>query len=362
MGTVTAMEIANALGQSKRTINLRAKKECWKFTSVKARGGLISHYDVQSLPDDIKDALADMSNSVNVASKAKAVAAFERHNEEQHKEIAAKKRQQAVASFAGIHGTAKERAESALYILTLANQSASQSDCKTGGWNSFIQAYNNKELEIDPKHYDVKPSISHSTLARWQKQYQENGINGLLPKFGKNKGCGVIDKTPGMRDYCVALIHEYPHIKGARLAELLSMEFGEEYTLPSEPTCRRWLQIWKEENRTTFLSLVDPSGWQNKHMAAFGSLSASVERINQLWEFDSTPADVMLTDGRYSIVGVIDVFTRRVKVVLKSTSNSEAIALLLRNAILDWGVPEVDYLHRVIRHFVKVAFIRCPGR
>lgn len=356
MGTVTAMEIANALGQSKRTINLRAKKEGWKFTSVKARGGKIPHYDVSSLPHDVRSALADMSDPVNVSSKAISVVAYEKHNEEQHKEIVAKRRQQAVATFAGIHGASKERAESALYILTLANQSASQSDSKTCGWNSFIQAYNSKELDIDAKHYNTKPSISYSTLARWEKQYQKDGINGLLPKFGKNKGCGVIDKTPGMRDYCVALIHEYPHIKGARLAELLGMEFGEEYTLPSEPTCRRWLQIWKEENRTTFLSLVDPSGWQNKHMAAFGSRSASIARINQLWEFDSTPADVMLTDGRYSIVGVIDVFTRRVKVVLKPTSNSEAIALLLRNAILDWGVPEVartdngsDYLSAHIR-------------
>jgi hypothetical protein len=76
-------------------------------------------------------------------------------------------------------------------------------------------------------------------------------------------------------------------------------------------------------------------------MVAFGNLSANVERINQLWEFDSTPADVMLTDGRYSIIGVIDVFTRRVKLVLKPTSNAEGIALLVRNAILDWGIPEV---------------------
>ena len=58
MGTVTAMEIANALGQSKRTINLRAKKEGWKFTSVKARGGKIPHYDVSSLPHDVRSALA----------------------------------------------------------------------------------------------------------------------------------------------------------------------------------------------------------------------------------------------------------------------------------------------------------------
>ncbi|CAN0323678.1 unnamed protein product, partial [Chrysoparadoxa australica] len=136
-------------------------------------------------------------------------------------------------------------------------------------------------------------------------------------------------------------IHQFPHIKGQRLAELLKMEFGGKYPTPSPSSCRDWLRKWKDENKTTFLSLMDASGWQNKHMAAFGSRSAGVERINQLWEFDSTPADVMLTDGRYSIIGVIDVFTRRVKVVLKPTSNAEGIALLIRNTILDWGIPEV---------------------
>jgi len=89
------------------------------------------------------------------------------------------------------------------------------------------------------------------------------------------------------------------------------------------------------------MSLVDPSGWQNKRMVAFGNKAFAVSRINQLWEFDSTPADVMLKDGRYSIVGVIDVFTRRVKCILRPTSNAAAISLLIRETILDWGLPEV---------------------
>jgi hypothetical protein len=87
--------------------------------------------------------------------------------------------------------------------------------------------------------------------------------------------------------------------------------------------------------------MFDPSGWQNKYMVAFGNKSAEIERINQLWEFDSTPTDVMLVEGRYSIIGVIDVFTRRVKIILKPTSNAMAVACLIREAFLDWGIPEI---------------------
>ncbi len=39
--------------------------------------------------------------------------------------------------------------------------------------------------------------------------------------------------------------------------------------------------------------------------------------------FDSTPADVMLKDGRHSIIGVIDLYSRRVKLHVSKTSQRE---------------------------------------
>lgn len=336
MDFFTVKEIALALKVTPRWLRLRATKESWRARPQQKGESSVTRYEINNLPDDVKNALRSHYVVLNdIELRAKHAANFEK----------------ARASISTSITTTEElpeniplnldaRTNTVITIIKLANSYADETG-KVASWKAFINAYNSRELGIDEKHYQIKPKLSYRTLYRWDKAYREKGIAGLIPKYGKTKGTGIIDSCPEMLRYCVALIHEFPHIKGERLSEFLKMEFGGKYDIPASSTCRQWLKNWKEDNYSVFLSLIDASGWQNKHMAAFGSRSANVERINQLWEFDSTPADVMLTDGRYSIIGVIDVFTRRVKVVLKPTSNAEGIALLIRNTILDWGIPEI---------------------
>lgn len=75
-------------------------------------------------------------------------------------------------------------------------------------------------------------------------------------------------------------------------------------------------------------------------MLALGSASADVRRLNQRWEADSTKADIMCSDGRCVLIGIIDVWSRRLKLLVSPTSKSTAVAALLRRCIIDWGVPE----------------------
>ncbi|MEN9844127.1 MAG: transposase, partial [Pseudomonadota bacterium] len=97
---------------------------------------------------------------------------------------------------------------------------------------------------------------------------------------------------------------------------------------------------WKEENKATFLAYSNPDAWKNKYMTAQGKTNEHVERLYQLVEADSTPADVILTDGRYTIVGMIDVYSRQAKLLVTKTSKATAIAALLRRWLLEFGVPE----------------------
>ena len=336
MDFFTVKEIAVAMNVTPRWLRLRASKESWQ-TKPKQKGeSSVTKFNINILPDDVQKALREHYVVLNdVELRAKYAASFEKA-----KLGLAESNSIATDLAESIPLNLDARTKTALTILKLANSYLNETG-KVASWKEFINAYNSRNLDIDDKHYHVKPKLSYRTLYRWDKAYREKGITGLIPKYGKTKGTGIIDSSPEMQRYCVALIHEFPHIKGERLSEFLKMEFSGKYELPASSTCRQWLKKWKEENYSVFLSLIDASGWQNKQMVAFGNLGANVHRINQLWEFDSTPADVMLTDGRYSIIGVIDVFTRRVKVVLKPTSNAEGIALLVRNAILDWGIPEV---------------------
>ena len=66
------------------------------------------------------------------------------------------------------------------------------------------------------------------------------------------------------------------------------------------------------------------------------------ERLNQEWELDSTPADVICDDGlRYAVVVAIDIWSRRTRALVAPTSRATAIAALFRRCLLDWGVPEL---------------------
>ena len=57
-------------------------------------------------------------------------------------------------------------------------------------------------------------------------------------------------------------------------------------------------------------------------------------------QIDASPADVMCVDGRHSVYLCVDIFSRRLIVYVSKTPRAEAVALLIRRAILAWGVPE----------------------
>lgn len=154
------------------------------------------------------------------------------------------------------------------------------------------------------------------------------------------------------------MLAEFPHCSPVQVYQALRYKC-ESDTLPSEATVRRYINRWKAENKD-FLAYANPDAWKNKQMVAFGKTNEHVERLYQLVEADSTPADVILTDGRYCIVGMIDAYSRQAKLLVAKTSKATAIAALLRRWLLDFGVPEVlktdngkDYTSK---HMTRVLF------
>jgi putative transposase len=135
------------------------------------------------------------------------------------------------------------------------------------------------------------------------------------------------------------MLAQYPHCSPVKVYQVLQHQFEGEQ-LPSCATVRRYIDNWKEENKATFLAYSNPDAWKNKYMTAQGKTNEHVERLYQLVEADSTPADVILTDGRYTIVGMIDVYSRQAKLLVSKTSKATAIAALLRRWLLEFGVPE----------------------
>lgn len=85
----------------------------------------------------------------------------------------------------------------------------------------------------------------------------------------------------------------------------------------------------------------NPDGWNSKYSVAFGKAGSDIKRLNQEWQIDSTIADIMLADGkRYTIVGLIDVFSRRAILHVAESSNSEAVATCIIKGLIKFGKPE----------------------
>ena len=112
---------------------------------------------------------------------------------------------------------------------------------------------------------------------------------------------------------------------------------------PSPRTVQRWLGNWRADaaNARALSAVSDPDGHRSRRAPAMGSMTRAVIRLNQVWELDSTPADVMCADGRHAIVGAMDVWSRRGRLLVVPVSRATAICALLRRCLIDWGVPEM---------------------
>ncbi len=213
---------------------------------------------------------------------------------------------------------------------------------RAGGIRAFLRAWPDMEKPVDMAGLRV----TRSTVSRWVKAYRAEGVEGLRDRRGRQ---GRLSQEA--KDFIVGLIANQPHINATAVWQGVRLRWD-----VSERTVRRFIRAWKLENRELWAWLNNPDAWKNKYQVSYGDLSAKF--FGQVWELDSTPMDVMTTDGRYSVIGLIDVYSRKVKLVVSKTSNSVGIAAVLRRALLDWGVPQVAVMDNgkdyVSRHIMAV--------
>ena len=104
-------------------------------------------------------------------------------------------------------------------------------------------------------------------------------------------------------------------------------------------TVQRVLKRVKTDEKVALAAIVNPDAFRSKYELS-GSNSNAAERLNEQWQIDASPADVLLTTGRHSIYACIDRFSRRTIILVTKTPRADAVALLIRKALIAWGVPE----------------------
>jgi len=362
-----ATELAGLPGlpTTDRRVRDVASRNSWKARRRQVGKGF--EYHISSLPLDARAQLAAVHSRMQrrVSSDAQAGAAAGRRLA-----ITSTMRQrgQAVAREQGLNGYLKlsergrTRADARAAILAEL-RTFSQSAALTGrrAVDAFTAKYNLGEILVEDWVREQVETVAAATLYRWQKRYNDEGVAALAGAYKGQAGRSLIDRQPELKTFVTSMLNEFPDTTCVKVMKAARARFSDTgVELPSKRRMEIWVANWKRDNASLHTAATNPDAWKNKYMAAFGSYSEDVTRLNQRWELDSTPADVMLLDGRYSVVGAIDVYSRRPKLLISRTSTASSVGQLLRRCFIDWGIPEEiktdngsDYTSRYIKSVIQ---------
>ncbi len=343
-----ARALGDALKISPRGVRMRAEKEGWPTETRTGVGGKTKVYPLATLPEDVRAALARhralqaASNAPKTPAEAagRVTARGLKIAETVDAASAQRERERGQAAAAGLTGKARERMEAKTELLARLTAFADARGVgKCAAMDEFCDAYNSGAMEVP--HYvrhHTGADLHPQTLRRWARAIKQAGTAALAGAYGNRRGSGFIESRPELLDFIKGVIAEKPTISAKLLHDAIDARMPQH--LPKKRTLERFLLRWKAENPALFMAISNPDAWKNRHMPAFGSYSDGIVRVNQLWMADSTPADVMLKDGRHSLIGVIDVATRRFKLHVSKTSSADAVCQLTRRTIIAWGVAE----------------------
>lgn len=333
--TYTPAELAPVLSLTERAVRDRATREGWLFEKRPGRGGG-KLFPLSTLPDDVRLALA---STATAATNHEAAALKLRED------IAARagetSRQKALSTFAGLPEPRKRRAEARALIARLCDEFLATSGLpRRRGTELFATDYNSARVAVPDWTRETVPSLCAGSIRNWQKALDREGLARLAGNQGRHRlGTGKIDGNPALAEFALGMLKTYPHTHATHLLEAMRARFGED-CLPTLRAVQRWLSGWKIKNAQLFTAVKNPDAWRNRYMAAGGD-ALQVTRLNERWEMDSTPGDLLLSDGaRHTIVGCIDVYSRRLILHVSRSSSSAAVASTLRKALLAWGVPD----------------------
>ncbi len=219
----------------------------------------------------------------------------------------------------------------------------------------FVDRYNAGSLQVEPWVRETVAELSKRTLIRWVAAKRNGQTDRLAVDRGAaRKGTGVLDTANGgaLKRFVLALIASQPHLSAYAVRTQCRAEFGDvikalskgletSVAMPPVRTFQHQLKVWKETHRVELTKLTNPDLYRSTMAPAGVGTLRRVSEANQLWQIDASPVDALCTDGRHTVYVCLDIATRRMVLLVARTPRASAVALLIRKAILAWGVPEV---------------------
>lgn len=340
----SAQELSLLSGLPTTPYGIRKKAESEGWNSRKKERGKGLEYHIASLPLETRQSLARQSAEAIAQSTAPTIMAG-----------------RAVAQLDAVQSNREVMANSARKLVNMAPHKRNRAEARVTivqamelfcapyaevrqlvkGEQAFVAAYNQRELSMPEDVYALVKQVSTASLRRWSKTLNEEGVAALAGRY-RNERLHKVATNPDMADFLKGLVTAKPHLanKWSQIHRLLHVYVQKNqlaWDVPSQSSLRRWLTGWLKEHEAAFAFTTNPKKYNDKYRSAVEQTYPWMRAPNDVWEFDSTPVDAMLKEGRHSIIAVIDCFTRRVKLLVSPTSSSEGICLLLRKTLLSWG-------------------------
>lgn len=340
-----------------RSVLRRADSEGWHARPRAGRGRSGSEYLVADLPEETQQALAARAaGAIQPATRAlKAGAAASQAAQAQACATAMARFGQQLEVRGALDPARNPR-------LDLFQRFESYHRTRGGAvWpaiNEFCALWECGEIEAHASTREAFTTLPPKTLDKWYRAWRVNGVEALLErKPRKDKGQSLLAQDQDLYEVFVAALAEMHDPTARQLSRVMLWELtqkGKAHLVPAERTLRAWMQEFKRVNKVALLRVKNPDGWRNKYMPAFGSRSEHITAPNHEWQLDSTIADAQqrvdiafnMADGdtgeirRHALVAVIDVFTRRARVLVSRTSSANAVKAVTRLGMLAWGKPQ----------------------
>lgn len=226
----------------------------------------------------------------------------------------------------------------------------------------FVRLYNKDEIEVSQWVKERVKKISMRSMARWRSATRKQATQDLAHDPAQaRKGTAVLDRAfdGQLRMTTLAMLGDNPHFTAKHFDGYLRDTYGDQLevvnvqgevtTKPFPPlrTLQQTLARWRKEYAAELLKISDPDGFRSRMQYALRT-SLHPKHLNALWQIDASPCDVMTVDGgkngkpgRANLYACIDVFSRRTVFLVSTTPTAAALGLLIRKALLAWGVPDV---------------------
>ncbi|MBA5777441.1 DDE-type integrase/transposase/recombinase [Stappia sp. F7233] len=350
----TAQEIAEAakagelpgLPATKRGVNDLADREGWhryhaQVRCETGRGGTITRYHLDLLPLDVR--LCYLSRRVGPAltmtggdgpGSGKAQA------------------QPTLAAAGNLTERERLNRDARMCIVRLADRFRAMLDLGALASDAyFADLYNSGRIPLPDWAQGVVRRVSARTLMRWREKVKFQGSAALACDRSKaKKDTGLLETAEGgrLRAFVLAWIFKNPALSAGTLRDYCEDEFGGQIAdrhgelkpLPPVRTFQHFIRKLRQEERVVILKNTNPDKYRSTMAMRGTGAYRWVKEPNQLWQIDASPVDALCTDGRHSMYACIDLATRRLVITLSKTPRASAVGLLIRKAVIQWGVPK----------------------